>query len=1120
MASSVELIVGPARSGKAGGILGAYTQALAQAGPGKCLMLVPTALRRRATESRLLASQPSGVLVQPQVLEMHELADRLLSAAGRPVRRISELARRQVIRGCLARLDAKQATVLGPVRDAPGLVDALDHLFRELKAARVEPDAFGSALAGGLRTPRNRLLAILYDAYQKALQSLEVYDDAGQFWHAAALVAEGHFGGFDHLALLVADGFQDFFPAQLDMLEALAARAERTILTLTWEPSRPGLFGVTERTRDRLRKRFGKRLTETVVDKPSDLAPDLERVRTHLFLPPNAAPPQAGKKSAAPAAVSIRVIRAAGRTREVEEVAREIVDLLRAGATRPASIAVIVRSHDAYASLVRSIFPRYGLPFRVERGRPLGDCPIVRAAMSLVRLQVEGYSFRALARVITSSYFSPEAFGADLETARSAVRLAREANVWEGRERYAERFESLKAMALRGADAVNAAGDPVLAPEKRAERIAAIDRAAALVERLFATLALPERGSRSALAARLREVVRAADLWTVARGDAAPEGRARDLKAMMALEEVLDDVALLDEGDAAEVTLAAFLTEVEQGLALAKVPSEEPRDAPVLVLDVLQSRALSFDHVFLLGVAEKEFPRRGRRHPFFDDGERRDLRARGVDLADTGLDAAHEMLLFYLAVTRARRSLVVSYPSLDAQGRPALPSHYLEELGGLFASADGGPPLPVTEVEARDLALPVERLRSGRELLASTMFDLWGPGKSTLGDAGAAILDGMLARGPAAETALAGLAVEWEREHGDAFGPFDGRLASADIIEELCRRYPGHAAMSASRLDAFGACPFAFLASAVLDLDPLEEPSPDLGPLEAGQIYHGLLQRFFAAVAESKNLGGRITPETLDVARALLTQTAAAYFKRLEAYGRVGSAALWKIQKQNILRDVQRLVAWHAENLTEWRAAYMEVPFGAREGEPLTPPGRREPITVDSPHGPIRIRGRIDRIDLADTGERGYAVVDYKSGSAPSLKAMSTGTSFQLPIYLWAAEALLGAAEKGPRRFAFFLPIRKPGQVGLIATERIGRKGWVKPGEALDRAAEYIRRFTDAMRRGFFPVYPRGDCPGYCHFHEICRYAKWRVSRKWELHPIPELAVVKDAADDAEEADA
>ena len=120
----MELIVGPARSGKGRRVLAAYLEALARAEPGRCLMLVPTALRRRATESRLLAAQPSGVLVAPQVLEFHELADRLLSAAGRPVRRISELARRQVIRQCLDGLDKKNAAVLGAARATPGLVAA------------------------------------------------------------------------------------------------------------------------------------------------------------------------------------------------------------------------------------------------------------------------------------------------------------------------------------------------------------------------------------------------------------------------------------------------------------------------------------------------------------------------------------------------------------------------------------------------------------------------------------------------------------------------------------------------------------------------------------------------------------------------------------------------------------------------------------------------------------------------------------------------------------------------------------------------------------------------------------------------------------------------------------
>ncbi|MCX5685668.1 MAG: hypothetical protein NT049_18580, partial [Planctomycetota bacterium] len=439
MPSPVELIVGPARSGKAGYVLAAYQAALAEAAPGKCLMLVPTALRRRATESRLLASQSSGVLIRPQILEMHELADRLLAAAGRPVRRIGDLARRQVIRHCLAHLDEKQAAVLGSVRDSPGLVEALDALFRELKAARVEPDVFGRALAGEMRTPRNRLLAILYDAYQKALQAREVYDDAGQFWHAADVVTKGKFGPFAALALLVVDGFQDLAPAQLDMLEALSGQAARTLITLTWQPGRENLFGVTGRTRQRLRERFAGRLKEITVDEPTALPPDLERVRTHLFALPEA---EAARPKAAGA---IAVVQAAGRTREVEEVARQISDLLRAGASdaeekgtvpfsdpaarkrtapflaKPASIAVIVRSTEGYASLVRQVFRRDGFPFRVEAGRRLSECPIVRAAMALARLQVEDYSFRALARLVKSNYFDPAAFGADTATARTAL---------------------------------------------------------------------------------------------------------------------------------------------------------------------------------------------------------------------------------------------------------------------------------------------------------------------------------------------------------------------------------------------------------------------------------------------------------------------------------------------------------------------------------------------------------------------------------------------------------------------------------------------------------------------------------------------------------------------------
>jgi ATP-dependent helicase/nuclease subunit B len=1141
--SPVELIVGPARSGKAGYVLAAYQAALAEAGPGKCLMLVPTALRRRATESRLLASEKSGVLVSPQILEMHELADRLLAAAGRPVRRIGDLARRQVIRQCLSHLDAKPAAVLGPVRNSPGLVDALDGLFRELKAARVEPNTFGRALGGEMRTPRNRLLAILYEKYQKALQAREVYDDAGQFWHAADVVAKGRFGPFANLAILVVDGFQDLAPAQLDMLEALCGQAARTLITLTWEPGRgrENLFGVTGRTRDRLHERFAGRLREITVAEPTRLPPDLERVRTHLFALPEAARPKA--------AGAITVVQAAGRTREVEEVARCISDLLRAGAKevqsskfKVQSIAVVVRSTEGYASLVRQVFPRYGFPFRVEAGRRLSDCPIVRAAMALARLQVEDYSFRALARLVKSNYFDPSAFGADTTTAREALHLAREANVWEGRTRYAERLESLRSRARRSADMLDDDGEAALPADRVAARLKEIDAAAAFLDQVFSRLELPAKAPRRTLAERLRDNVRAAGLWSAARTEVPNaacgtaglpsrattsglvlsecEGRARDLKAIAAFEEVLEEVALLDEGEADQVTLEEFLKEVQQGLALTTVPAEEPRDAPVVVLDVRHCRSLSFDHVFLMGLAEKEFPRRGGRHPFFDDAERRDLRAQGVDLPDAGHAAQQEMLLAYLAMTRARRTMTVTYPSLDSQGRPALGSHYLDELFALFA-AGKAPSLPVTEIGSRDLALPLARMRAERELLAKTMFELWGPGKTEHADKHLGILDAMLARSPAAtETALAGLASEWQRKHGDRFGPFDGLLSAPEIIDELCRRYPGQATMSAHRLETFGACPFAFFAGDILGLRAAEEPSPDLGPADVGIIYHGLLQRFFTSLGASKKAAGRLTDETWDEALAILTQAAAAYFKQLEAGGRIGSPALWKVQKRRILRDVRRMLDWQREKLPEWRVAHLEVTFGARTGaaeEKGTAPFLA--ISLRSPHGPIRIRGRIDRIDLPADGSAGFQVIDYKTGSAPTAASMAEGTSFQLPIYLWACKAILPAEAHAGRILAFFLPIRSPRKSAALASTDSKGQPNEKYERTLARAEEYIRRFSDAMRRGIFPVYPRArnGCSDHCDFKEICRFTEWRVERKRQLHPIAQLEPIADDNDAGED---
>ena len=57
--------------------------------------------------------------------------------------------------------------------------------------------------------------------------------------------------------------------------------------------------------------------------------------------------------------------------------------------------------------------------------------------------------------------------------------------------------------------------------------------------------------------------------------------------------------------------------------------------------------------------------------------------------------------------------------------------------------------------------------------------------------------------------------------------------------------------------------------------------------------------------------------------------------------------------------------------------------------------------------GKVKLRGKIDRIDLDEKNMK-YSVIDYKTGSkAPLVKELREGFSLQLPVYLAAAGEML-----------------------------------------------------------------------------------------------------------------
>src|SRR5581483_6944043 len=140
---------------------------------------------------------------------------------------------------------------------------------------------------------------------------------------------------------------------------------------------------------------------------------------------------------------------------------------------------------------------------------------------------------------------------------------------------------------------------------------------------------------------------------------------------------------------------AAFVRLLGTLAASAGVPRTPRGPGRVRALPAEQARHLDCEHLFLLGLGERGFPALGASEPLFDDAERQAFRQAGLELRCAGDRLPDEMLLFYQLVTRPRRRLVLSYPAVDGQGQPLLPSSFLTAVVECFAPG----------------AVPVERQR-------------------------------------------------------------------------------------------------------------------------------------------------------------------------------------------------------------------------------------------------------------------------------------------------------------------------------------------------------------------------------------------------------------------------
>jgi hypothetical protein len=252
----------------------------------------------------------------------------------------------------------------------------------------------------------------------------------------------------------------------------------------------------------------------------------------------------------------------------------------------------------------------------------------------------------------------------------------------------------------------------------------------------------------------------------------------------------------------------------------------------------------------------------------------------------------------------------------------------------------------------------------------------------------------------AGDAVLAAGAAVVAARRGDDFTRFDGNLAGLAIPS------PVDTVTSATRLERWAVCPFAYLVQHLFGIDPVENPEDrlEITPLDRGTLVHAALEQFIVEVLEQ---GGAAlpTPESgwSPAARTRLAEIGEQLCDSFESRGLTGRAIFWRRERQRILADLHRFLAADDVHRRTHRThpVAAELAFGFPDSEidavPFTLPDGRL----------LRFRGKADRVDEGDDGV--IHIVDYKTGKVGSYSGLSEedpdqrGRRLQLAVYGVAA---------------------------------------------------------------------------------------------------------------------
>ncbi len=927
------------------------------------LYVVPTNRKVRALKKEFIAISLDETLTKTNVETLGTLSSKLLSVF-KNFKPLTETASSVLLKQSIKKCEMKYFS--NYENNIPeGTINRVSSVISEYKKQGITPDKIIKEAEKLTGTEKVKALDIanIYFRFNNICTQLSVKEIGDVYQDLIATGSEKFNSAFmenyNQVDTVIINGFDEFSNLEIEIIDLLSFVPRISLyLYFDYSPGNSFIFSHLDKCYDSL---YGKGF-RPIIDKTFTSRTDFTSLIQEKLFKPNSDPPIKSYKE------MVTEIVGGDREKEIEIIAKEIKNVLLNAETEPHKICIAFNLIDKYSPLVREIFSSMQIPFNLTDRLQLSKSYPVIGIINFLEILENDFYYKNIFRALSCGYFD---FGnielSKIMSAAENLKIISGYNIWIQKlqkkiielnedfdldEYEKQKFRQTYNKVLVDIQSIN----KLLAPF---DKNLTLKEFLVELKKLIFSLKLPIK-LLAPQSGREEEHIKAAFVF------------------LDAIEEVF--VLLQTESDdKKKFPLNFFLDQLKIIAQSTRFNIKERSNYGVQITTINEIRGLQFDYLFLSGLCEGDFPTRFNPEIFFSGSFQK-----GENIHQT-----EERYHFYQSLSCWNNKLYLTYP-LTEKEKELIPSNFLRDIKSLL------------QIEAKTEKDYFDSVFSKAEVL-----------KSTTDETLISIEDNqnLLSMINWENVSKAKKIEKLRRENPAEENIFNGYINPANnefkISENAFEKLKSleDRQYSATQLEKYALCPYQYFIERILNIEMIGEPTEEVEAFELGTLLHTILYEFYSTITSEQITIKNCSKEKFDYLINLIFEVAVERIEDAQLNPAVSFYEKEKIlgidgnKEESIL---YQFLKYERESETGFVPKFFETVFGE-----LRNSGKGNISLNNFSIDKIKLRGKIDRLEINED-DNAFNVVDYKlSGKKPTEDDLLNGLSLQLPVYMIAAKEIL-----------------------------------------------------------------------------------------------------------------